>query len=62
MPKGLPTEKPIIGQTVKLRGREPNGTLVAVNDRGWCQVIWADTTTAKGPGIVHIDELERLLN
>lgn len=48
-----------IGETVKLRGREPFGTLVAVNRRGWAEVSWS-RQSPKGPGIVGIGELERV--
>lgn len=61
MPIARSREAPSPGQTVKLRGRQPFGTLIGVDDRGWAQVAWSDTT-AKGPQIVHIDELERVLN
>jgi hypothetical protein len=56
MPKAPATAKPNIGEPVKLRGREPRGTLAAVGERGWCRVAWDEAHP--GPKIVHIDELE----
>lgn len=55
------TERPAIGQLVKLRGREPSGTLVRHNPAtDWCEVAWSDNGP-HGPRIVHINELERVL-
>lgn len=50
-------EKLAIGETVRLRGRAPWGTLVQIGvGTRWCVVKWAETP---GPKIVHLDELER---
>lgn len=46
-----------VGETVRLRGRAPWGTLVQIGvGTRWCVVKWAETP---GPKIVHLDELER---
>lgn len=51
---------PGLGETVKLRGREPFGVLFKIGgpQNKWCQVSWQSTT--HGPIIVHLDELERI--
>lgn len=50
---------PEIGDKVKLRGREPVGTLKSINDRSWAKVEWE--AGKEGPRFVHLQELEKLL-
>lgn len=49
--------RPATGTRVKLRGREPNGTLMSVSVDGWSRVLWSPEAPP-GPIWVHIDELE----
>lgn len=49
--------KPKRGDRVQLRGRVPYGTLVKMDEENkWVTVEWLGET--KGPGLVHLDELE----
>lgn len=48
---------PVVGDRVKLRGRESTGKLDRVNDLNWAVVIWE--ADRPGPKIVHLFELEK---
>lgn len=44
------------GDRVRLRGRDPRGTLVSVTERGWCRINW----DGDGPTLCHLNEIEKV--
>lgn len=53
-----PPNSPLVGNKVKLRGKDARGVLIWVNGRNWAQVAWDLDWT--GPSIVHLHELETI--
>jgi hypothetical protein len=58
MIKKLSPNLPLVGDRVKLRGREPTGTVHKINDIKWVHVEWDEGST--GPTICHLFELEKI--
>lgn len=48
--------KPVVGDRVKLRGREPYGIIERINDMDWTFIKWE--SNPPGPKIVDIREVE----
>lgn len=58
-PKRPPPNTPRVGDRVRLRGREPTGTLRGVNpENQWSRVEW--DRNGEGPRLCHLYELEKI--
>lgn len=57
MPKKSLEPVPVVGDRVRLRGREPVGVLRQIDaESSWARVEW--DSDAKGPDICHLRELQ----